>query len=50
MEVYGQFHAPGGGAISPELKREDDYSSPTTAEVNAWSYTSIPHTSSWCGA
>jgi hypothetical protein len=31
--------------------READHSSPSSAEVkNAWSYTSTPHTSSWCGA
>jgi len=38
----------GTGDISPG---EADYSPPSGAEVkNAWSYTSIPHTSSWLGA
>jgi len=35
----------GGGGVPPGVKRpgrEDDHSPPSSAEVNAWSYTSTP--------
>jgi hypothetical protein len=39
-----------GGALSPGVKWPGrDHSLPSSAEVNVWSYTSTPHTSSWRG-
>jgi len=42
-----------GGSFpgAKRLGREADHSPPSSAEAkNAWSYTSIPNTSSWRGA